>query len=494
MKVRSLEELEDRVLALYESTIEECYAGPRNEDKESWEEIEGRIRGVVRAIVGSRHIEQKGKLGPNDLVFETDLHGDLVAFLNTVLSTGLVKFNEDNPLGIVFYDPLTDQEYDLHTFEKHVASLGRDRSIELMRRIQLLPDVAPTEDFGKYINCGDILDRGQQSEQLLYLIRRLCGGYSKKYPENSAPTIIIGNHEGLLIIPDYDNSLTVALISAGGKNGANHIFSSIKYIYGYCCDSDIKKQNCALKFRDMGMAVRTAIDSGEFTLAHRVGKTIFTHAVITVGMIENLSKRFNTLAEALENASGWDSRGDQTLKKEIQVLAKNLDLLAKRVSYPRDLSESEIDNLVDTLNKFNVARAKLIERRGRIAGVEEETNPLLPGEYGIVKIMNQGIDDDITWLRKRFTSNSTKLPPGVKFVLGHDPDPEEHRKWNPGMISYIDSYVSSGYNEGTTRANYFVADRSIFDSEGPFSEKRAPHIVSEDITPAMLEERARATV
>ncbi|MDR1494785.1 MAG: hypothetical protein LBI29_01970, partial [Rickettsiales bacterium] len=252
------------------------------------EQIEIRITNLIKIIIGSRTIKPKENLksilGSNDIVLESDLHGDLMAFLHTLLSNDMVKFRENNPTGIVFWDPVDNEDYSVENLEEKMKNSGESELCSLLSRIQPLPDIIPTEIFGRYINCGDFVDRGEQTEQILFLIGRLHRTYKKQFPNFPTPKMIVGNHENF-----YIEGSKISIQNAIFCD-ANHLFSTSENTSVYAT-SKCSQHKIILMIR----ATRAAVKSGELCLAYIIGRTIFTHAVITKGMVSNLSIYFNAM-------------------------------------------------------------------------------------------------------------------------------------------------------------------------------------------------------
>jgi hypothetical protein len=120
------------------------------------------------------------------VIFETDLHGDLLVFLYTLLKNGMTEFDRNNKTRIIFYNSSEHKEYTLEKLENY----RKDSSavdVKNKNRIlyaQILPDVIPTKIYGQYINCGDFVDRGEQTEQVAYMIPFLSRRYRKNFPVN----------------------------------------------------------------------------------------------------------------------------------------------------------------------------------------------------------------------------------------------------------------------------------------------------------------------
>ncbi|MDR2077596.1 MAG: hypothetical protein LBP39_01360, partial [Rickettsiales bacterium] len=128
-------------------------------------------------IWGSSTIEPKKDIKDNEIFFETDLHGDMRAFLNTLCETGAVKY-KDGEDALIFYNPdVAAGEEETYTLDKlaNLKTTDAEKHIELMKKLQPLANVVPTAKYSQYVNCGDFMDRGKQSEQMIHMINYLNG-------------------------------------------------------------------------------------------------------------------------------------------------------------------------------------------------------------------------------------------------------------------------------------------------------------------------------
>jgi hypothetical protein len=518
-KIRSPRELVDRILDIYSEVLESFATeemGPTtalrlglaaleaperskvllHSASSALEQMGSRVAALVQVILASLAIKPREELASNPrmVVFESDLHGDLYALLSTLLRAGMVEFARDNPIGILFYDPEEDRAHSLANLAEYRDSWEGDRFRELLWRLQLLPSVVPRESYGRYINCGDLSDRGGQSEQVIFLLLRLQRLYRRLFPHCPAPRLMVGNHENFYIVNNKSSILNAVFC------GASHTFAT-----DFNISVDGASPRSEARLRNIARAIRLAVGDGTLRLAHSIGRTIFSHALITREMLVLLSRYFASMAAAVVESPLWEDPEDRVLKNKVQDLALKFGLLANLLSSGRELGEEQIGGLVGVLNEFNVLRVELIERQERIGGanaLEWETyNPnLLPGEREMIEIMNGsylGMDHraSITWQRRSLETKEKDLIPGVKYILGHDPS-EDNRRWTPapeigGRIVYIDSFRSSGYSGGLTAAHYFAAEESFFGGEERFREKQAPVLSElEMVTPREMEFRA----
>ncbi|MDR2077767.1 MAG: hypothetical protein LBP39_02250, partial [Rickettsiales bacterium] len=195
MSLPTLEIFLDRIMSIYGENVD-IFSPTTREENLTVEECKRNRMGELIKIIFANLDTRPIKL-PFDgeiTIFETDLHGDLSAFLYTILTTGMAKFSEKNPIGIIFYDPFSGFDYTIERIlTMSVENAGSKELSEIcMRGLQLLPDLVPTYKYSKYVNCGDFVDSGRQSLQLLYLIDlldRRCrdGGILTHY-------ILMGNH------------------------------------------------------------------------------------------------------------------------------------------------------------------------------------------------------------------------------------------------------------------------------------------------------------
>ncbi|MDR2777824.1 MAG: hypothetical protein LBB24_03585, partial [Rickettsiales bacterium] len=519
-RMNSISDLVDRIIALYRTVIEEYCSEDhtfdvnggsgsntfglgtgidglvrRSEASENLEriEIEERIKSLVHIMVAALTIRPSNDLELDDssgVVLETDLHGDLMALMDTLLTSGMAKFNVNNPIGIIFFDPIGNREYDLDSLEELRRNLEKlnggleepDGSYKtfsgLMECIQMLPAIVPTEKYGRYINCGDFLDRGEQSEQVFFLIQHLGEIYREKFPDLPGPKIIIGNHENFYIPETTGLEIKNAIIC-----GAKHMFST-----KYNTTIEYLSTKSRQRFAMFSEAIRTAIDNGTLCLAHSVGKTIFSHVVITVEMVRDLSENFSKMSGALAVGDVWDEEEYEELKKRIQDLAGQLGSLTGTISASSGLDENQIENLVAALNEFNRIRIEIIRRS------EVNDSDYIQGESDILGIMGEKRErkekhGGILWQRIDFVEKKNLIP-GVRYVCGHDAH-EDNSEWRPKKklaerVVCIDSKRSSSYYPATmtTRANYFLVNKSVFSGNTLSAEEIHLRSHNKEMTPA----------
>ncbi|GHU29957.1 hypothetical protein FACS1894152_8280 [Bacilli bacterium] len=105
------------------------------------QKIKNKIRVLVEIIIGNIYIRpvENLEIDAGAIILETDLHGDMNAFLNTLFKNGMVELNGDNPTGIIFHDPNTGKTYTMEQLENSDAPIDMDT-------IQILPDLILQQD------------------------------------------------------------------------------------------------------------------------------------------------------------------------------------------------------------------------------------------------------------------------------------------------------------------------------------------------------------
>jgi hypothetical protein len=262
------------------------------------------------------------------------------------------------------------------------------------------------------------------------------------------------------------------------ENGANSMFSTksntIVNYFGHATDSITNR------LREMTMSIRNSVMDGELCLAHSIGTTIFTHALITKDMVEEVANAFNKLSGALK------AQEKSSTKKRINIdnnaihnLAERFNTLSKLIKDDKPFDIEETEELVRCLNEFNIIRTVIIIEKERIEeSPEKEEYEVLPGEDGIIKVMNMKQNGSAITDKRKYDTRKEEFIRGITFIQGHDTNrdfngkSERYDKWAPlfdGIIAYIDSSRSSGYNEGITNSCFFRADEEYFrNSKGKF--------------------------
>ncbi|MDR1425370.1 MAG: hypothetical protein LBI70_00015 [Rickettsiales bacterium] len=447
--------LKMRIRNLFQTAVE-----VNNKDSNKRNEVYQKINDLTDIIVDGKGIEPDKVVQGGELVFETDLHGDMRALLNTLCRNGMVKYDPAYPNGIVFCDPVGGKEYTLKELETKRENSAAEVFRELMDRIQMLPAIEPTVEFKNYINCGDFVDRGKQSEQMIPLVIRLCKKFKEYFPgSKEGPTILMGNHENVYIDGKY------AHIKYTFENNGNFLLRAADNESNSFGSSDNKKVK---KFRTITLLTRKAIYEGTLKLASSIGKTLFSHTVITKDMVKSLAKNLSKLSTNTDLDEFLGTIGGKPVN--IKETAETFEKLNKIIESNREFEEDDIKMLVSALNDFNVIRTTLE------SGLETEKDKTVllsrPGAVELIEIMRG--DRGITWLRRGITSEDDLIK-GIKYVVGHDPvaigqTNLDYRTNN--RVFYADTGRSSGYNGGITKASYFHCDESVFKYDFSFLGKK----------------------
>ncbi|MDR1426075.1 MAG: metallophosphoesterase [Rickettsiales bacterium] len=454
------ESIKTRVRDLFESAVE-----VNNEDSEDRKKVNEKIDTLTDIIISCQVIRPDGKAKENEFVFETDLHGDMRAFLDTLLKNGMVEYDSSNLTGIVFCDPNGDLEYTLEELEDKKKTLSIEAFTELMDRIQMLPAVVPTEKFKNYINCGDFLDRGEQSEQMIPLVTRLCKKFGEEFKNSEkGPTILMGNHEVFYVDRNENGAF---------ENSGNFLLIATPTIY------DTKTIE---KFKTITSLTRKAVYDGTLKLASSKGNTLFSHTVVTKAMVKSLAENLSELSKDPNLAEVLDPKEVERAKETAETFEKLNNLIKEG----KEFKEEDIKDLASALNNFNILRTRLVERREKFYDEPERSLPYLDGEKRLINIMSRGGKGSLTWQRKNQTLESDLIK-GIKYVVGHDA--VSSKDIFNSQVLYADTGRSSGYNNGTTKASYFHCDESAF--EGYFFKKEHIYQEKEIIGPKKLGGRVK---
>ncbi|MDR1494573.1 MAG: hypothetical protein LBI29_00870, partial [Rickettsiales bacterium] len=215
--------------------------------------------------------------------------------------------------------------------------------------------------------------------------------------------------------------------------------------------------------------------SGEIETINIVAQ-LRSGAKITDNMVMALSMCFSAMNEEIDRSATWNGPDYAELKGRMKNLAASFQSLTEILRLYGFMT-IRIGGLESVIAEFDAVENELSRKR----------EGMLPGEDEIIHSM-EGRDNSITWKRKNETKPDDLIP-GVKYILGHDASPL-HGKWETSlslnnMVSCIDSQRSSGYNNGTTQAHHFVANRSLFEGE-EFSAEQPPFSSLEVIDPEKL--------
>lgn len=137
----------------------------------------------------------------------TDLHGSMNAALFFLLDSGVAKFRKDTPT-FVYYDMVSRKAY--NSIEEFLTE-NKDATIEKAGFLKLIPNLEINKDYeGKAVNCGDLIDRGSYSDEIVSMFSYLEEQEKGVGPNNKKIIRICGNHE----LGSYSDDLT-AKISDG---------------------------------------------------------------------------------------------------------------------------------------------------------------------------------------------------------------------------------------------------------------------------------------
>ncbi|MDR2077457.1 MAG: hypothetical protein LBP39_00650 [Rickettsiales bacterium] len=330
-------------------------------------------------IWSSRAIEPRKDIEDDDIFFETDLHGDMRAFLSTLCENGAVKY-KDGEDALIFYNPdKVGDEQDKYTLGELEALKNsnetkfKEEHEKLMRKLQPLANVEPTERYSRYINCGDFMDRGNQSEQMIHMVNYL---YRQCKEQKKEPAkLIMGNHE-LFYLDGYAMGYV-----ADGKCIFGHLRSISK-------QSDIFKE----KATSLEKAVKEAVASGALTLAYGQGTTLFSHGVITKKMKDDLEITLSRLERDMKSAECRERNAEidrlqtvwtrlnkkytnkQTKKEEALKIEE--DMKSTKEAEDKVVLEGRLLETVRDLEKNRLLKEDLREQKRKRRTVEEDLNKL----------------------------------------------------------------------------------------------------------------------
>jgi hypothetical protein len=318
----------------------------------------------------------------------------------------------------------------------------------ILSRIQILPNIEPIKNYSQYINGGDYVDRGRQSETVINMFAYL---HRQCIDNNiSPPKLVLGNHEVFYMTNDLDLAIF---------NGANHTFSPKSY-----AGSVFAPEVTIKKLQAKSEIIRGGIKDAMFTLACNVGTTIFSHAAISnIALIdlETYLREFQPQIEKSKMKTEKKNYFRVTSKELIECFQNINEKIVKYYAERKEpLSEADITSVVKALNRFNIMEMHLIEERATMTDLEQDLEQSISNLIDIMK----GSESDnrhvgkITWQRK-FGTSIDNLLPGATNVLGHDASPS-HENMMPDpefdcRVIYGDACRSNGY--GTT-ANRITDD------------------------------------
>ncbi|MDR2077742.1 MAG: hypothetical protein LBP39_02120, partial [Rickettsiales bacterium] len=315
---------------------------------------------------------------------------------------------------------------------------------KLMKKLQPLANVVPTERYSHYINCGDFMDRGMQSEQMIYMIHYL--DKQCKDMRIKPPTLIMGNHELYYI----DSCSDLYVVAKGCCT------------YGYLSAFKRESPMYLEKTQSMEKAVKEAVANKILTLAHSVGTTLFSHVVITKLMVKGL-------AEALDQIAKERSDATKLTAEEIGKLADKFKELDAKIEGGEPFDENDAKNLAEGLNEFLSMRSEIFKDFTTKPGFGLSCNDnSTDGERQLFEMMNT-TTGGITWNRIEDVTKD-QLIPGLKYIVGHDTVKIDNVLYNSSIrippdfdnkVILADCLRSAGYNNGVTKANYVVANPQI---------------------------------
>ncbi|MDR2077348.1 MAG: hypothetical protein LBP39_00070 [Rickettsiales bacterium] len=407
------------------------------------------------------------RIKDNDTFFETDLNGDMAAFLNTLCDTKAVKY-KDGEDALIFYNPdVAAGEEETYTLDKlaYLKTTDAEKHKKLMEKLQPLPNVVPTTRYSRYVNCGNFMGRGMQSEQMIHMINYLHG----QCKDDIKPAkLIMGNHE-----LSYLDRCPLNYIDEGNC------------IYGKLIN---KAKPIFKKAESLEKAVKKAVDNGALTLAHSQGTTIFSHTVITKSMVKDFAEALTELAK--EKESSADSEPDV---EKIKELAKKFTELSNKIKNNKlPFNEGDATNLAKGLNEFLSMRSKIFKKHFdsikinpnlRFTGLSWNDDTYTKAETKLFNLMNSYGEKKggITWNEIKNVPED-QLIPGLKYIVGHDAKKEyssmEPSKEHGNKVILADCYRSYVFNDYKTRTNYAVIEPEFLSGKEFVS---APKITADTI-------------
>ncbi|MDR2077762.1 MAG: hypothetical protein LBP39_02225, partial [Rickettsiales bacterium] len=415
------------------------------------EKVENSLNKILYIIWSSRAIRPKNNIGDDEIFFETNLHGDMIAFLNTLCETGAVEYKAGED-ALIFFDPETGAEEKKYTYTLDELDKLREKDIaghiELMKRLQPLANVEPTKIYSRYINCGGFVNRqGRQSEQMIHMIDYLDRRCKANENEITPPKLIMGHQELF-----YLDGCSVGY-SRGGGSCIYGLFSSIPK------GSNVYSE----KTTSLERAVQKAVDRGILTLAHSEGRTIFSYRVITKHMVTALAQAMFGLAEERRKLAA-----DDPLTDEIGQLAEKFVKLSDKIISNTPFDADDAKDLAKGLNEFLPMRPKIFKNfTKQDDGLHPKVGSSTKAEELLFHLMS-------TFNGTGMLTNSivrvkeNDLIPGLKYIVGGD------REIYSGQVN--DMRFSVGHsnrviladctrscvfkcNNDVTKANYAIVQR-----------------------------------
>ena len=334
-----------------------------------------------------------------DLYFSTDHHGDLVAFLFSLLNSGVANYKE-NENSIIYFN----------TKNKEIIKGSIMDYKENMRSIIPIPNLEINKEFnGKFICGGDLIDRGNQSDicicLMYYLLNQDPGAEKIEY--------VIGNHEGMVIddnmyaLKDYDAPL-------------------FRKVGDY---SFIKEMLLDL------------IEKEKLKFCVSFGNTIFSHTIFERIYLKKALEIIDCGKTFTSNKYYFlDYTEKQYFSEESKILAKNLK--SKIYRKKEKLNEEDISILSKLIN--DLFKKKCLNN-----------NKVLIKKFGIDIsfdgiFLDNSLQDGLLWSREFSISIPGQIN-GLSQVVGHTPvkDFEDDKLALPLLennIIFADVVQSIGYN------------------------------------------------
>jgi hypothetical protein len=246
------------------------------------------------------------------------------------------------------------------------------------------------------------------------------------------------------------------------------------------------------KFKQIKDPIVRALGSGLLSMAHNIGKTVFSHTIITREIVKSLSDIFNELGATIDSVK-YSRYGEKT-KKSIVKLRREFMHLKEKIDGGIEFAEADASELVRALNEFILFRLE-------IGLLECESH--LTGENRIIEIMmgRSGSRGKLL-LQRRVETMEEDLIPGLKYIVGHDYDINHNYNLDfDGRVLYADSSRSHGYNHNYSYVNFSLVSNKYLKNSSRLElpSRTGEHNTGKDpemacfyraITPDNLEERA----